>query len=127
MKFDSRGLAVTTDSAEAIAAIDHFADAALTLKAGMEDVTVAARVYPDCGMLQACNAALYVLSQSSTEVKKALPLLKRAQSSDLNEREKIFIDAVAAGSEGDFDHAIGCYERIAERWPRDMLAAKLAE
>ena len=129
MKFDSRGLAVTTDSSEAVAAIDHFADAALTLKAGMEDVTAAARAYPDCPMLQACAAALYVLSQSSIEAKKALPLLKRARErlGDLNEREKIFIDAVAAGGEGDFDRAIGCYERIAERWPRDMLAAKLAE
>src|SRR5581483_3955449 len=89
MKLDSRGLAVTTDSDRAIAAINHFIDAAVSLKPGMPDIIDAARREPDCPMLQ--------------------------------------IDAVAAGCDGDFDRALALYEAIIDRWPRDILAVKIAE
>jgi tetratricopeptide (TPR) repeat protein len=129
MKQDSRGLAVTTDSDQAIAAINHFTDAALSLKPGMADITAAARREPECAMLQILAAVLHVLSQSDLEARRGLRYLDltRHRSADLNERERNLIDAVAAGCDGDFDRAIGVYGQIVERWPRDILAAKLAE
>jgi tetratricopeptide (TPR) repeat protein len=129
MKPDSRGLAVTTDSDQAIAAINHFTDAAVSLKPGMADITAAARREPQCAMLQVCAAVLHALSQSNQEARRGVRYLAlaRQRSADLNERERYFIDAVAAGCDGDFDRAIGLYGQIVERWPRDILAAKLAE
>ena len=129
MKPDSRGLAVTTDSDQAIAAINHFTDAAVSLKPGMADITTAARREPECAMLQIFAAVLHVLSQSNLEARRGLRYLDlaRQRSADLNERERNLIDAVAAGCDGDFDRAIGVYGQIVERWPRDILAAKLAE
>jgi tetratricopeptide (TPR) repeat protein len=129
MKSDSRGLAVTTDSDQAIAAINHFTDGALSLKPGMADITTAARREPECAMLQIFAAVLHVLSQSDLEARRGLRYLDlaRRRSADLNERERNLIEAVAAGGEGDFDRAIGVYGQIIERWPRDILAAKLAE
>jgi tetratricopeptide (TPR) repeat protein len=129
MKPDRRGLAVTTDSDQAIAAINHFTEAALSLKPGMADITVAARREPECAMLQIFAAVLHVLSQSDLEARRGLRYLDlaRQRSADLNERERNLIDAVAAGYDGDFDRAIGVYGQIVERWPRDILAAKLAE
>src|SRR5215469_6247844 len=129
MKSDSRGLTVTTDSDQAIAAINHFTDAAVSLRPGMAEITAAARREPDCAMLQICAAVLHALSQSSLEARNGVRYLDvaRQRSADLNDRERNFIDAVAAGCEGDFDRAIGVYGRIVERWPRDILAAKLAE
>ena len=129
MKPDSRGLAVTTDSDQAIAAINLFTDAALSLKPGMADITAAARREPECAMLQIFAAVLHVLSQSDLEARRGLRYLDlaRQRGADLNERERNLIDAVAAGCDGDFDRAIGVYGQIVERWPRDILAAKLAE
>ena len=129
MKPDSRGLAVTTDSDQAIAAINYFTDAAVSLKPGMADISAVARREPECAMLQICAAALHALSQSNLDARHGVRYLDvaRQRSADLNDRERNFIDAVAAGCEGDFDRAIGVYGRIVERWPRDILAAKLAE
>lgn len=129
MKPDSRGLAVTTDSDQAIAAINLFTDAALSLKPGMADITAAARREPECAMLQIFAAVLHVLSQSDLEARRGLRYLDlaRQRGADLNERERNLIDAVAAGCDGDFDRATGVYGQIVERWPRDILAAKLAE
>jgi tetratricopeptide (TPR) repeat protein len=129
MKPDSQGLAVTTDSDQAIAAINHFTEAAVVLKPGMADITAAARREPECAMLQICAAVLHTLSQSNREARRGVRYLDlaRQRSADLNERERAFIDAVAAGCDGDFDRAIAAYGQIIERWPRDILAAKLAE
>src|SRR5215469_5671198 len=129
MKSDSRGLTVTTDSDQAIAAINHFTDAAVSLRPGMAEITAAARREPDCAMLQICAAVLHALSQSNLEARRGVRYLDlaRQRSADLNERERNFIDAVAAGCDGDFDRAIGVYGQIVEHWPRDILAAKLAE
>ena len=129
MKIDARGLPVTTGCDDAIAAIDRYTDAAVALKPGMDAVVAAADAHRDCAMLQACAASIFVYSQSSAEARRAVPYLMRARErfDDLSERERIFIDAVGAGCDGDFARAIGLYEQIAERWPRDVLAAKVAE
>jgi tetratricopeptide (TPR) repeat protein len=129
MRTDLRGLSVTTNSDDAIAAIDRYIDAAIALKPGMDTIVAAADANRDCAMLQACAASLFALSQSTAQARRARPYLARARNriGDLTERERIFIDAVGAGCDGDFARALGLYEQIAERWPRDLLAAKIAE
>ena len=129
MRHDSRGLAVTTDSDSAIAAINQFAHAAVALKPGMAEIIVAARRDPDCAMLQLCAGVLYALSQSNLEARSGIRYLDLARQriADLNDRERIYLDAIAAGCDGDFDRAIDHYAKIIDRWPRDILAAKLAE
>jgi len=129
MKVDSRGLAVTTDSDQAVAALNDFANAAVALKPGMPDITVAVRREPECAMLQICTAALHALSQSSLEARRGVPYLERARQkiAELNDRERIYIAAVAAGCDADFRRATDHYATIIDRWPRDILAAKLAE
>ena len=92
-------------------------------------VQAAADEYPDCAMLQACCASTYLYSQTTAGAKRAAPYLARAEIrfADLTERERVFIDAVKAGCAGDFEGALALYEQIADRWPRDVIAAKLAE
>ncbi|MHB8381614.1 MAG: tetratricopeptide repeat protein [Candidatus Binataceae bacterium] len=126
---DLRGLAVTANSSEAVAAIDRFTDAAIALKPGMDAILAAADTDRECAMLQACAAALFALSQSSAQARRAEPYMARARErmDDLTERERLFVEAVSAGCAGDFVSAIELYERIAARWPRDLLAAKIAE
>jgi tetratricopeptide (TPR) repeat protein len=129
MKFDSRGLAVTTESEGAIRALDHYAHELLALGTDAAAVQAAADAYPDCAMLQACCASTFLYSQTTAGARQAAPYLARAETrlGDLTEREQVFINAVKAGCAGDFERALSLYEQIADRWPRDMVAAKLAE
>jgi tetratricopeptide (TPR) repeat protein len=129
MKFDSRGLEVSTGSDDAIRAIDHYAHELLSLGTDAAAVQAAADANPDCAMLQACCASTFLYSQTTAGSKKAAPYLARAEIrfGDLTEREQMFINAVKAGCTGDFEGALALYERIIDRWPRDILAAKLAE
>jgi tetratricopeptide (TPR) repeat protein len=129
MKHDSRGLAVTGASDAAIAALDRFADAAVSLKPGMAEILDAARANPECAMVQAYAGALYGLSQSNLEARSGLPYLNQARKhfDALTDRERIFIDAVSAGCDGDFETATALYGQLIDRWPRDILAAKIAE
>jgi tetratricopeptide (TPR) repeat protein len=129
MKFDSRGLAVTTESDDAIHAIDHYAHELLSLGTDAAAVQAAADANPDCAMLQACAASTFLYSQTTAGSRKGAPYLARAETrlGELTEREQVFIGAVKAGCAGDFESALALYEQIADRWPRDMVAAKLAE
>jgi tetratricopeptide (TPR) repeat protein len=129
MKSDRRGLAVTTDSDKAIVAIDHYAHELLALGSDTAAVQSAAESNPDCAMLQAYCASTFLYSQTTADARLALPYLARAEGrlSDLTEREQLFIGAVKAGCTGDFERALALYEQIIEHWPRDMVAAKLAE
>ncbi len=129
MKFDSRGLEVSTESDDAVHAIDHYAYELLSLGTDAAAVQAAADANPECAMLQACCASMFLYSQTTAGAKQALPYLARAETrlGDLTEREQVFIKAVKAGCAGDFEGALTLYEQIIDRWPRDMLAAKLAE
>ena len=129
MKFDSRGLEVSTESDDAIRAIDHYARELLSLATDAAAVQAAADANLDCAMLQACCASTFLYTQTTAGSKKAGSYLARAETrlGDLTEREQMFIGAMTAGCAGDFEGALKLYEQIADRWPRDMVAAKLAE
>ncbi len=129
MKHDSRGLAVTTDSDSVIRAIDHYAHELVSLGSNSALVRYAADANPGCAMLQAYAASMFLYSQTTADAKKAAPYLARARErlGDLTEREQVFIRAVDAGCAGDFESALKHYETIADRWPRDMVAAKIAD
>lgn len=129
MKFDSRGFEVSTESDDAIRAIDHYAHELLSLGTDAVAVQAAADANPECAMLQACCASTFLYTQTTAGSKKGAPYLARAESriGALTEREQMFINAVKVGCAGDFEGALALYERIIDRWPRDMVAAKLAE
>lgn len=129
MKFDSRGLAVTTDSDAVVRALDSYANELVSLGSNSGLVRAAADANPGCALLQACAASIFLYSQTTADAKKAAPYLARAieRLDDLTEREQVFIQAVDAGCAGDFESALSLYETIADQWPRDILAAKIAE
>ena len=129
MTRDARGLEVSNASRHAIDAINRFAHDLVSLGGDPTAVRLAAKAEPECAMLQAYTAALFASAQSSAEAAKARPLIARARERvrDLTAREQLFIDAVAAGCDGDFQRALAKYEQVAERWPTDVVAAKLAE
>ncbi len=129
MKLDSRGLPVTTRFRGCSPRARSLRRSVTGHGKRLDLILDAAAAYPDCALIQACAASTYIYTQLRSEAAKAAPLLERARqhSDDLTERERLFIDAVAAGCDGDFERALSLYEQIARRWPRDVVAAKIAE
>jgi len=128
-KLNERGIEVSNASDEAIGALNDYVREIISLGNGASAIVAAADKMPDCPMLQACAASTFLYTQSLAEAAGATPYIARAESrlDDATEHERIFIAAVRAGLAGDFEGALKGYEQIGERWPRDTLAAKLAE
>jgi tetratricopeptide (TPR) repeat protein len=130
MKYDARGLPVSTSSDEVIDAIDRFTVAFLAAKDAASTILAIADTHPDCALVNAYAAALHLYSQSAAAIERdALPLLARARTAGtpLSMREQLLIDAVAAWARNDFGQAIALHEVIAEGWPADIVSAKFAE
>ena len=80
MKLDGRGLAVTTNSDAEIHAIDHFAGQLLSLGPDLVAILDAATVFPDCAMIQAYAASIYVYAQSRAQASKASRMVAASSS-----------------------------------------------
>jgi hypothetical protein len=130
MTHDRHGYALSTDSPEAAECLERFADDLLAARpAAAEIIDVAAR-HPDCALAQAYAAALPLFSQSRVDIEStALPLLERASAmrAGISARESLLVDALLAWARNDFAAAIALHERLATDWPRDLVAAKIAE
>ncbi|MBY0276485.1 hypothetical protein K2Z84_14165 [Candidatus Binatia bacterium] len=130
MKTDRNGYALSTDSDEAVAALERFTSDFLAARPEAAAVMAVAEQHPDCALAQAYAAAMALYSQSRAEIERtAIPLLARASSLRVGAtaRESLLIDALLAWSRGDLPSAIALHERLAADWPRDLIAAKIAE
>ena len=129
MNRDERGLGVTNASDVSLQALNSYARAALSLSSGANAILPVAKATPDCPLLQAYAASTYLYTQSVIEGAGAARYIANAEArlSEVSERERIFIESIRAGLGGDFERALAGYEEIAARWPRDVVAAKLAE
>ncbi len=128
-KVNERGIEVTNASDEAIGALDDYVRELLSLGNGADAIIAAADAMPECPTLQAAAASTFLYTQSLAQARGAAPYLARAEArlDDATERERILVASLRAGLAGDFERALAGYEQIVDRWPRDTLAAKLAE
>ena len=130
MMHDQNGDEVSTDSAEVVESLDRFATDFLAARNEAGRIVDLARQHPECALAQAYAAAMSLYSQSSVEItRSALPLLEGAAAlrSGITARESLLIDALLAWARNDLQTAIALHERIAGDWPRDLVAAKIAE
>lgn len=130
MKNDRNGYAVSTGSDAVIAALDRFTTDFLGARPEAASVAGLAEQHPDCLLAQAYTAALALFSQSRAEIERtAVPLLDRASAlrADATARESLLLDALLAWARNDLPTAIALHERLAADWPRDLVAAKIAE
>jgi hypothetical protein len=130
MKRDARDLIVTTDSDDVIDGIDRFTDDFLVARNSAADIIDLADGHPDCALLQLYAAAMHVYSQSAGAIARdARPFIERAAHlrAGLSERETTLLELIESWSRSEFQRAITLAEVMAERWPRDIVAAKLGE
>jgi len=130
MTHDRNGHEISNAGADLARELDEFATEFLAARDGAARIFDLARDHPGCALAQAYAAAMTLYSQSRAEIDRtARPLLERASalSAGLTARESLLVDALLAWVRDDVQTAIALHERIAADWPRDLVAAKLAE
>lgn len=130
MMHDRNGYVLTTESPDAAEGLQRFADDLLGARPEAGAIVEVAERHPDCALAQAYAASLPLFSQSRAEIEStALPLLERASAlrAGISARESLLVDALLAWARNDYPAAIALHERLAADWPRDLVAAKIAE
>ncbi|MDZ7970401.1 MAG: tetratricopeptide repeat protein [Nostoc sp. DedQUE04] len=124
---DAQGLVVTTDSAQAIAAINRFIDQALCYGQDAETaIFQAIEADPTCALAHAYAAAYYLTQENSKAWQQVQPYLQVAQRSlaKITDREKLYVQAILAWANQEIDLAIGFHEEITNKFPRDLISVQ---
>ncbi|WP_348535416.1 hypothetical protein [Komarekiella delphini-convector] len=124
---DAQGLVVTTDSANAIAAINRFIDQALSYSKNVETAILQAiAADPTCVLAHAYAAAYYLTQENSKAWQQAQPYLQILQQplAKITVREKLYVQAILAWANQEIDVAIATHEEIANQFPRDLISVQ---
>jgi len=124
---DARGLDVTADNADAVAAADDFAARLLRLDQGVEAILDAVKRWPQTPILRLYTAAFWLYGQTDDAIANAAPHLEACAGLAMNPREQALQRALALWHANDNLHAVEAMEAITAEWPRDLLTAKFAE
>jgi len=123
-----RGLDVTAESAEAVAAIDQFEQNLLHLQPGVERIFSDAEAFPETPMVQAYAATALLYGQDEGSRVAAAPLKRaRAASYGATMREIQYLEAVEHFQRNEFLPATDRLEALTVDYPRDLVAAKVCE
>lgn len=123
---DAKGLEVTTDSPEAIAAIDRFVEQSLSYGNDALTILQAIEADPTCAIAYAHAAAHYLSIESAESWQQAIPYLEAANKYVVggNEREQLYVAAITAWGRRDIRQAIAYHEEIADKYPRDLASVQ---
>jgi tetratricopeptide (TPR) repeat protein len=122
---DSQGLAVTTDSAAAIAPLNRFIDQALSYGRDAEvAIAQALEADPTCALAHAYAAAYWLSQENSAAAAQAKPHLIEMKQylKRVTRREWWYIQAIAAWAEGNISQAIALHEALAQHYPEDLIS-----
>ncbi len=129
---DGQGLDVSNADAGAIGALDFLRDEWLAFGNRLAEF-VATAEKEDRAPLLPLLAANLMLSMNSTDGQTGGErLLARARAlagegADVTDRERAWLATTAAWAAGDTDRCLAIHEKMAEEWPRDLLAIKLGQ
>ncbi|PIB90516.1 tetratricopeptide repeat protein [Caulobacter sp. FWC2] len=129
MRTDYLGNPVSPTPDAALAAVDGFVDGFLSYETRAAEVIGAAEAYPDCALLNAYAATLWLLLEAPEAAERAAPYLARARAAagQAHPREQAFVEFVTAWSADDIPGALGVADAILAAWPRDLLVLKLRQ
>jgi tetratricopeptide (TPR) repeat protein len=124
---DARGLDVTVEHREAIAAADEFAARLLRLDQGVEAILDAVKRWPQTPILMLYVAAFWLYGQTGSARDNAAIHLHACRSLPMNPREAALHRALTFWHANDNLRAVEAMEAITAEWPRDLCTAKFAE
>lgn len=125
MSTDVLGNVVTLAGDASLAALNDFVEGFISSEARAANI-LQAQDDPS-PIVQACCAALHMFAETGEAPAHARPFIARALAgaAKVSERERRFIDAVAAWVRGDLPRAIALHEAQAQEFPRDLASLKL--
>ncbi|HEY9625331.1 MAG TPA: tetratricopeptide repeat protein [Crinalium sp.] len=129
MLTDAQGLAVTTDALEVTDVIDQFTDQLLSYGDRPSIIFEGLMIDPTHVLLNAHAAAMCLFSETATAPALAAPYLQAAHANlhTATEREQLYVHAIDAWATGQIDRALVYHRELAERYPRDLVAAFIGQ
>lgn len=123
----ANGLDLTTEDAGAVAAVDALEGALLRYGKDIADYMVTPAAMSGGGYALAAHAAIHLLALTAEGRARARPLVAAAerQVTAATPHEQLFIAAIGAWMRGNLRGAVARHMIIAERWPRDLISAKI--
>jgi hypothetical protein len=123
------GLAHGTSSAAAVAAVDRLQQELLCYGLEASVAFRAVEADPDFAAGHALAAAVHLFAMSPDGAARAGPHLALAQALEggATARERLLIRAIVLWAESDTAGAVRLHHQIAERWPRDLISARIAQ
>jgi len=134
MMKDRQGLEITTSSHETVALLDHFVGQVLSYgqesdclckksdMIGDEEVLLHALIAICCLGAENKNPKYDACSKSSYHIQKA-----KAYQHKATKRERMYVSVCEELKRSNKEEAARIYEEIVDLFPRDILAAKLAQ
>lgn len=128
---DTYGNDVETDRAATVAAIDRFAHSLISYGTDFGVIFEAVEADPDCVMARAHAALLGLFMENNDGTARAQGHLTAGRAlvakGKGTAREQFCFRAVDAAARHDVATATALHEEIADRWPRDLFAAKMGQ
>ena len=126
---DAQGLELSNADESAVAALDFVCREWLSFGNRFGEFIAAADKEERCVLLPlvaaSLNLSMYSPAGHAAATRHAGQA--RAMSADANPREQAWLSAIEAWIAGDLDRSARHFEKIVAGWPRDLLAAKLAQ
>jgi tetratricopeptide (TPR) repeat protein len=127
MTTDLYGLPISVTNDASKRAVDDFIHGFIAYETKATGIIAAANAAPDCGLINAYAAMLWMFLEAPVAPRKAAPFLERARAAqNVTAREVRVIEAIGHWVEGDVPAVIRTCDRITTDHPRDMAMVKLA-
>jgi tetratricopeptide (TPR) repeat protein len=128
-RLDARGLPMTAASDAEVASVDWFTARLARIDRGAEAILDDAKTFPGSPMVQLGAAAFCLFGQTGASDQAAASYLSAAKPllACATPREALLHHALRLWAEKDHLGAVAALEEMTRRWPRDLLAAKIAQ
>jgi len=125
---DTLGNSVRLQDACSLAALNDFVEGFIACEARAVNILTVAG-HERSAIVQACCAALHMFAESREGPVNARPYIAAAQAAapHASERERRFVDAIAAWIDGDIGRAMDLHDEQARLHPRDLVSVKLGQ
>ncbi|MEL7097704.1 MAG: tetratricopeptide repeat protein [Pseudomonadota bacterium] len=125
---DLYGLPVTGADDAALGGINDFVHGFISFQPKAANVIAAAKAAPECGLVNAYAAILYMLLEAPIAPKLAAPFIQKAEAAtSLTKREAAAVKAARLFHDGDVPALIALCEKTVSAHPRDMVMLKLGQ
>ncbi|OUR78802.1 hypothetical protein A9Q83_06270 [Alphaproteobacteria bacterium 46_93_T64] len=126
---DLYGNKITTHSEKTVDAVNRFSESLIGFGVDFGVIFEASDGDPDCAIANSLAGLLGLFLETPDRLEIADKYFVRAKNtmSKASEREQIFVSALLASRDQDVATSLKCHRELAEKYPRDLLSAKIGQ